>query len=140
QGSGGIYSPLTTGPTDLGTGFLPTRYGNPALQWEETKTTNGGINLGLLKNRVTIEADYYIKNTNNLIMDNPLPWYMGTSGIGAVGNPSVNIGALQTKGWGFTINTVNVINKDFRWETNLNMSAFKTTIKKFYSDAAFVDR
>ncbi|MEO8403718.1 MAG: TonB-dependent receptor [Chitinophagaceae bacterium] len=140
QGSGGIYSPLTTGPTDLGTGFLPTRYGNPSLQWEETKTTNVGINLGLLKNRVTIEADYYIKNTNNLIMDNPLPWYMGTSGTGAVGNPSVNIGALQTKGWGFTINTVNVTNKDFRWETNLNMSAFKTTIKKFYSDAAFVDR
>jgi TonB-dependent starch-binding outer membrane protein SusC len=140
QGNGGIYSPLRSDPTDLGTGFLPTRYGNPELQWEETKTTNFGFNIGLLKNRITLEADYYIKNISNLIMDKPLPWYMGTSGTGAVGNPVTNIGELQTKGWGFTVNTVNVDNKKLRWETSLNLSAFKTNIEKFYSDAAFVDR
>jgi TonB-dependent starch-binding outer membrane protein SusC len=140
QGGGGIYSPLTTGPTDLGTGFLPSRYGNPALKWEETKTDNVGINISLLKSRISIEADYYVKNTKNLLMDNPLPWYMGTNGVGAVGNPTVNIGALQTKGWGFTINTVNVSTKAFKWESNINLSSFKTNIDKFYSDAAFVDR
>lgn len=140
QGSGGIYSPLSTAPTDLGIGFLPGRYGNPGLKWEETNTNNIGINIGLLKNRISIEGDYYIKNTNNLLMDNPLPWYMGTQGTGAVGNPTVNIGSLQTKGWGITINTVNVSNNNFKWESNINVSAFKTTIKKFYSDAAFVDR
>jgi len=140
QGGGGIYSPLRADPTDLGTGFLPTRYGNPELQWEETKTTNFGFNIGFLKNRISLEADYYIKNTSNLLMDKPLPWYMGTSGIGAVGNPVTNIGELQTKGWGITINTVNVDNKKLRWETSLNLSAFKTNIEKFYSDAAFVDR
>jgi TonB-dependent starch-binding outer membrane protein SusC len=140
QGGGGIYSPLTTGPTDLGTGFLPARYGNPSLQWEETKTTNFGVNLGVLKNRVSVEFDYYIKNTNNLLMDNPLPWYMGTSGVGAVGNPTVNIGELKTNGWGITINTVNVNNKNLRWESSLNLSQFKTNIEKFYSDAAFVER
>jgi TonB-dependent starch-binding outer membrane protein SusC len=140
QGGGGIYSPLVTGPTDLGIGFLPNRYGNPGLKWEETQTNNIGINIGLLKNRISIEADYYIKNTNNLIMDNPLPWYMGTNGVGAVGNPTVNIGALETKGWGFTINSTNITNKDFKWETSLNLSSFKTNIKKFYSDAAFVER
>lgn len=140
QGGGGIYSPLTTGLTDLGTGFLPSRYGNPALKWEETKTTNYGINVGLLKNRISLEFDYYIKNTDNLLMDNPLPWYMGTNGTGAVGNPTVNIGALQTKGWGLTVNTVNISNSNFRWESNFNLSKFETTIQKFYSDAAFVDR
>jgi TonB-linked SusC/RagA family outer membrane protein len=140
QGGGGIYSPLSTGPTDLGIGLLPSRYGNPGLAWEETKTDNIGINIGLLKNRISIEGDYYIKHTSNLIMDNPLPWYMGTNGIGAVGNPIVNIGALETKGWGVTINTTNMSTKDFKWETNLNLSAFKTNIEKFYSEAAFVDR
>lgn len=140
QGGGGIYSPLRSDPSDLGTGFLPDRYGNPALKWEETKTNNLGINIGFLKSRITIEADYYIKNSNNLIMDNPLPWYMGTNGQGSVGNPTVNIGELQTKGWGFTINTINVNSKDFRWETNINLSSFETTIKKFYSDAASVNR
>ncbi|MEO6547668.1 MAG: SusC/RagA family TonB-linked outer membrane protein, partial [Ferruginibacter sp.] len=135
QGSGGIYSPLNSGPSDLGTGFLPGRYGNPALKWEETKTNNIGMNIGFLKNRISIEGDYYVKNSNNLIMDNPLPWYMGTSGTGAVGNPTVNIGSLQTKGWGITLNTLNVRTKDFKWESNLNVSSFDTKIKKFYSDA-----
>ena len=140
QGGGGIYSPLSTGATPSGTGFLPSRYSNPGLKWEETKTDNIGINLGLFKNRVTVEFDYYVKNTNNLLMDNPLPWYMGTNGTGAVGSPTVNLGSLQNKGWGLTINTVNVSNNSFKWESNLNMSVFKTTIKKFYSDAAFVNR
>jgi TonB-linked SusC/RagA family outer membrane protein len=137
---GGIYSPLTTGPTDLGIGLLASRYGNPGLKWEETSTNNFGVNIGLLNNRISVEADYYLKHTNNLLMNNPLPWYMGTSGVGAVGNPIVNIGSLQTNGWGVTINTTNITNKDFTWQTNLNLSSFKTTIKKFRSDAAFVDR
>lgn len=141
QGGGtGIYSPLSSGISDLGSGFLPNRYGNPLLQWEETQTNNFGFNIGLLNNRITAEFDYYVKNTNNLLMDNPLPIYMGTSGQGAVGNPRVNIGELQTKGWGFTINTTNVSNKSFRWESNLNLSSFKTEIRKFYSETAVIDR
>ncbi|MEO6549476.1 MAG: TonB-dependent receptor, partial [Ferruginibacter sp.] len=47
---------------------------------------------------------------------------------------------LQTKGWGITLNTLNVRTKDFKWESNLNVSSFDTKIKKFYSDAAFVER
>ncbi len=140
QGSGGIYSPMGTGTTPTTTGFLPTKYANDGLRWEETKTNNFGINLALFQNRIQFEFDYYIKNTDNLLMEKPLPWYMGTNGVGAVGSPTVNIGALQNKGWGFTINTVNVNRSGFKWESNLNISGFKTKIKSFYSDAAFVDR
>jgi TonB-linked SusC/RagA family outer membrane protein len=141
QGGGsGIYAPLASGSSDLGSGFLPSVYGNGALKWEETKTNNAGINIGLLKNRISIEADYYVKNTNNLLMTNPLPIYLGTTGTGSVGNPTVNIGAMQTKGWAFTINTTNVSNKDFKWETNLNLSHFTSIIKSFYSDAAVLNR
>lgn len=141
QGGGaGIYSPLSTGATPAGTGFLPSVYANPELKWEETQTNNIGVNIGMLKNRISLEFDYYIKNTDNLIMSNPLPWYMGTNGTGAVGSPLVNLGSLQTKGWGFTLNTTNVSTTDFKWETNLNLSSFKTTIKKFNSENAFVDR
>lgn len=141
QGGGaGIYSPLSSGSNDLGAFFLPNRYGNPSLQWEETQTNNFGINLGFLKNRITAEFDYYIKNTNNLLMDNPLPYYMGTSGQGSVGNPRVNIGEMQTKGWGFTVNSTNVNKRNFRWESNLNLSSFKTNVEKLYSEAAFLDR
>lgn len=141
QGGGtGIYSPLNSGTSDVGSGFLPNRYGNPGIQWEETKTDNIGLNLGLIKNRITFEFDYYIKNTSNLLMENPLPFYMGTLGQGAVSNPRVNIGELKTKGWSISLNTVNINKKNFRWESNLNLSHFDTEIERFYNDAAVVDR
>ncbi|MFT3702560.1 MAG: TonB-dependent receptor [Agriterribacter sp.] len=141
QGGGAyIYSPMATGATPTGTGFLPSRYKNPGIKWEETRTDNFGANVGLLNNRIQIEFDYFIKKTNNLLLSNPLPWYMGTNGTGAVGSPQVNIGSLQNKGWGVTINTTNISNKNFKWETNLNVSAFKTKILKFNSDAAHIDR
>lgn len=140
QGNGGIYSPLSTGATPTGTGFLPSVYGNPGLKWEETKTDNAGINIGLFKNRISLEVDFFVKNTNNLIMTNPLPWYMGTNGTGAVSSPTVNVGALQNKGWSFTLNTTNIVKKNFKWESSFNLSAFKTKIMSFYSDAAFVSR
>ncbi len=142
QGSGNsaIYSPLSAGSTPWGTGFLPSVYPNPKLQWEETKTDNFGINIGLLENKINVEFDYYIKNTDNLIMPAGLPWYMGTNGTGSVGAPTVNAGALQTKGWGLTINTTNINTKDFRWESNLNLSSFKSVIKNLNSDKAFFER
>ena len=141
QGGGsGIYSPLNSGLSDLGAGFLPGRYGNDATQWEETKTSNFGLNIGLLKNKVAVDFDYYIRDTRGLLIDNPLPFYMGTSGQGAVANPLVNLGEMRTKGWSLTINTMNVSNKDFRWETSLNLSHFESEIEKLYNDAAFVDR
>jgi TonB-linked SusC/RagA family outer membrane protein len=140
QGGGGIYSPMATGATQWGTGFLPAQYSNPALKWEETTTVDAGFNLSLLKNRIQIEFDYFQKKTSNLLMSNPLPYYMGTNGSGAVSSPTVNIGALQNNGWGFTLTTTNINNKNFKWDSNLNISGVKTKITKFYSEAAIVDR
>ena len=139
-GNSAIYSPLSAGATPWGTGFLPSVYPNPTYQWEETKTDNIGLNIGLLKNRITIEGDYYIKNTSNLLMPASLPWYMGTAGTAAVSPPTVNAGELQTKGWSFAINTVNVNSKDFKWETNLNLSQFKSVIQSLNSEKAFFER
>ncbi len=139
-GSGGIYSPLEAAPTQWGTGFLPNRYSNPGLKWEETVTNNIGMNVSLFQNRVQVEFDYYVKNTENLLLSNPLPWYMGTEGQGSVGAPTVNIGALQNKGWGLTLNTINIDRNGFKWSSNFNISAFKTNIQSFYSDAAFINR
>lgn len=140
QGYGGIYSPLVTGATPTGTGFLPGRVGNPKIKWEETNTDNYGLNIGLIRNRINIEFDYYNKKTNNLLLDAPLPWYLGTNGTGAPASPVINLGSMQTKGWGLALNTTNIINKDFRWESNFNVSVFKTKVTKFNSDSRFVSR
>ena len=142
QGTGsGIYAPLNTGATPWGTGFLPSTFTNPKLGWEETKTDNVGINIGMLNNRINVEADYYVKNTDNLILGASLPWYMGTNGSpGSVGAPLVNAGSLRTKGVNFTITSVNIQNNDFRWETNFNISHFKTEVTSLNSENAFIER
>jgi hypothetical protein len=88
-----------------------------------------------------VEADYYIKNTDNLIMQASLPWYMGTNGSpGSVSAPLVNDGSMKTTGWNFSINTINVSKKEFKWETNFNISQFNSEITKLNSDNAFIDR
>jgi TonB-dependent starch-binding outer membrane protein SusC len=139
-GNQAVYSPLSSGATPWGTGFLVSVYSNPFYQWEETKTENVGINVGFLKNRITIEGDYFVKHTSNLLMNASLPWYMGTTGQGAISPPTVNAGNLQTKGWSFAINTININTEDFRWETNLNFSRFKSEIKSLNSESAFFER
>jgi TonB-linked SusC/RagA family outer membrane protein len=142
QGTGsGIYAPLNTGATPWGTGFLPSTFTNSKLGWEETKTNNAGLNIGFLNNRFTVEADYYVKKTDNLILGASLPWYMGTNGSpGSVGAPLVNAGSLKTKGWNVTLISTNINKKNFRWETNLNLSHFKTTVTSLNSDNAFLER
>ncbi len=139
-GSGAIYGTLSPGPTPWGTGFIASRYPNPNFQWEETKTNNFGVNLGLFENRVQLEADYYIKNTDNLIMDSSLPWYMGTNGNGAINPPSVNIGSLQNKGWTFSLNTINIDNADFKWSSNFNLSHNKTVVKSLTTETSQIDK
>ena len=139
-GSGAIYGTLRAGPSEWGTSFLPSRYPNPNFQWEETRTDNYGINLGFLENRIQIEADYYIKNTDNLIMESSLPWYMGTVGNGGVTSPTVNIGSLENKGWSVTLNTVNINTGNLRWESNFNISSFETKIKSLTSGSSHIDK
>jgi TonB-linked SusC/RagA family outer membrane protein len=140
EGGGGIYSPLRSGATEWGTGFLPNNYSNPNLKWESTTTYNAGFNLGFLQNRIQIEGDIYKKNTDNLLMPNPLPAYMGVQGTGSIGTPTVNIGALENIGWGISINSTNIDTKDFTWSSNFNISGFRTEITKLYSNTARVLR
>lgn len=138
-----VFATMNNYLTGLGsgvTGFLPSNFTNPLFQWEDTKTSNIGLNLGLFKNRITIEADYFVRNTKNLILGANLPWYMGTNGVGAVAPPQVNAGALNTKGWNFTFNTINVESKDFRWESNFNLSHFKTIVDQLYQETPFISR
>ncbi len=141
QGGGGaIYGTLGAGPSEWGTSFLPSRYPNPDFKWEETRTDNIGLTFGLFDNRIQLDADYYIKNTDNLILENSYPWYMGTVGNGRVAPPTVNVGSLENKGWSVTLNTINMNSGGLRWESNFNISSFETRITNLTSGASQIDK
>ncbi|WP_460475224.1 SusC/RagA family TonB-linked outer membrane protein [Emticicia fontis] len=97
-----------------GTGI--SRLANPDLKWEKTAQTDVGIELGLFKGRVSIEADYYYRKTTDMLLDAPVP---RTSGYATIRK---NVGSMQNKGVEFAINTVNIERAGFQWTSNFNIS------------------
>lgn len=102
-------------------GLIPNQIPNPDLGWESTTTTDIGIDFGLFNNRVSGEIDYYIKNTDDLLLSVPVP---GTSGYGS---QLRNVGSMENKGFEFLLNTNNTVGA-FKWNTSLNFSYNKNTV------------
>jgi TonB-linked SusC/RagA family outer membrane protein len=97
-----------------GTGI--SRLANPDLRWEKTAQTDVGLELGLLKGRINIEADYYYRKTTDMLLDAPVP---RTSGYATIRR---NVGSMQNRGFEFGLNTVNIDAGGFQWNTTFNIS------------------
>ncbi|HLZ89337.1 MAG TPA: SusC/RagA family TonB-linked outer membrane protein, partial [Puia sp.] len=124
-GSNGLaqYAVLSSYPTAFGTGFLPSNFPNPALQWEVDKTKNVGIDLHMFNSRLEVIADAYIKDLTKLLTYSTYPTYLGGgTSQGGLAWPETNVGSMQNKGFGVTVNTVNYQSHDFLWKTGLNFS------------------
>jgi TonB-linked SusC/RagA family outer membrane protein len=98
-------------------GGLPSK----DLTWETTKQLDFGVEVGFLNNRFTLEADYYNKQTEDLLLARDLP---GTAG----GTQLQNVGSIENKGVELSLNSVNISNKDFSWETSLTISANRNKV------------
>jgi TonB-linked SusC/RagA family outer membrane protein len=136
-------SPLGNRVTIWGTGVLPQRIANPDVQWESTKEINTGIDLYMFGNRIEFIADAYRKKTDNLLMEMQLPTYAGSAGgdyTGAIEAPVVNIGALENKGFEFTLNTVNIDRGGFTWTTGLVFSLNRNEVLKLTSDSTVINK
>jgi TonB-linked SusC/RagA family outer membrane protein len=106
--------------------IYPSSIPNPDLKWETTAQFNIGIDLGLFKNRVSFTADYYNKQTKDLLLDRPLPLSSGFSTI------TDNIGKIENKGIELSLTTENLVG-DFKWNTTLNLSANRNKVLKLYN-------
>lgn len=107
-------------------GTAPIQLANQNLKWETTTQTNVGIDLGILKNRVKITADYYIKNTTDLLLAVPVP---RTSGFNTLVQ---NYGSVQNKGFELGINADILKGGDSQpeWNVNFNIATNKNKITK----------
>ncbi|MCC9063538.1 SusC/RagA family TonB-linked outer membrane protein [Flavobacterium piscisymbiosum] len=117
-----------TSATNWGSGQIATNTANPDLGWEKTKSSNIGLDLGLFNNRIELIADVYYKKTDGLLLDLALPAYAGTSGQGSTAPPTFNIGALENKGFEFTLNTINMQRNDFSWKSNFVFSMNRSKV------------
>ena len=120
---------LTGGPSgeypfggSYSTGYRYTDLENAKLKWETTEQWNVGLDLGFLKDRITANVDFYVKNTKDLLLQAPLPSSTGFK------STMMNIGKMRNTGVEFTLNTTNIQTKNFSWDTNFNISFNKNKI------------
>ncbi|MFT4735226.1 MAG: TonB-linked SusC/RagA family outer membrane protein [Algoriphagus sp.] len=97
----------------------PTRIPNPDLKWETTTQSNVGLDFGIGLGRISGSVDYFVKNTNDLLLNLPIPRSTGYTSI------LTNVGEVRNSGLEFQINSTNVNVKDFRWTTSFNIAAIK---------------
>ena len=103
--------------------LTPKQLKNSNLKWEGSTTTNFGIDLGLFDNRLNVIADFFVKNTKDLLLEQSLAHVTG------FGSQMQNIGKIQNKGIELSLNSTNIQTKDFTWQTNFNISFIKNTLK-----------
>ncbi len=101
----------------------PQRLANPDLEWEKTTQFNIGMELDLFDQVVSLEADYYYKLTDDLLLDRPIP---STTGFDFVLD---NIGSVSNRGVDFMMTTQNIQSSDFFWSTTLNFNYNKNRVE-----------
>ena len=126
--------------TNWGTGLLAANTANQDLQWETTYSSNLGVDLALFNNRIEFIADVYYKKTKNLLLQLPLPAYVGTTGVGSTSAPWVNVGSLENKGLELTLNSVNVDTEDFLWRSNLVFSLNRNKVLALNTETGILNR
>jgi TonB-linked SusC/RagA family outer membrane protein len=129
-----VYSTVTT---TYGTGLYPGNTPNPNLTWEKTASSNVGIDVSFLHNRIDVVFDWYNRKTDDMLLRASLPNFVGTSDLGTPGAssaPWVNLGSLQNRGIELTVNTQNVSNRNFKWSTNLIFSSNRNKVLKLNSE------
>ena len=97
-------------------GYTITALANNQLKWETTEQTNIGVDLGFLKDRITLTAEVYRKITRDLLLNADLPAHAG------VQKAFMNIGKMRNQGLEISLETVNIQTKDFQWNSSFNIS------------------
>ncbi|WP_143307652.1 SusC/RagA family TonB-linked outer membrane protein [Chitinophaga vietnamensis] len=116
----GTYAAAIGGAKVQGVGT--NRLANADLRWEKTAQYDGGIEIGLIKNRINLEADYYYRKTTDMLLDAPVPTTSGYTTI------RQNIGSMENKGIELAVNALVVNSKDFSWNSTFNISFNKNKV------------
>jgi TonB-linked SusC/RagA family outer membrane protein len=102
--------------------YRPSGY-NPAIKWEQTATSNVGLDYGFLNNRISGTIDVYYKKTKDLLNSVPQP-----AGTNFSAYQLENVGDMNNKGVEFNINTQPIRNSGVTWDVAFNITYNKNTI------------
>lgn len=119
---GGGYSVKDNGKSGIMQyGTSPAALANPNIKWEESEQTDFGFDARMFSGRLSFGFDYFKKKTNGMLMDKPIPSYVGQSA------PMSNTGKMENKGLEFELGWKDHI-KDFSYWVNANASYLKNKL------------
>ena len=101
------------------TGVFLGRLENPDLKWETTKEFNVGLDFALFDGRIGGTFEFFERRITDLLTDKPLNTYHDLTFV------SANIGTTGGRGFEFTLNTKNIVTKDFSWFSDITFSRVK---------------
>jgi TonB-linked SusC/RagA family outer membrane protein len=111
-----LYTPTPQGSYNF------SQLENREISWEKTTQTNIGLDLSMFNSRITFTADAYLKKTNDLLINVPLPQSTGFA------EQARNVGSMENKGLEFVLSTRNFERDKFTWTTDLNFSINKNKV------------
>lgn len=104
-----------------------TRYGNPDLKWETTTQTNIGLDAGLFGNKIYLSADYFIKNTHDILLGVSLPKL-----VGQVDATFVNAGKVRNQGFEIALTLKDKTSGGFGYNLTANLGTIKNEVIKLH--------
>jgi TonB-linked SusC/RagA family outer membrane protein len=122
-----LYAPVTPQVAYQGaTGLVPRNLPNSYLQWEETKKIQLGIDLGFFNDRLLLSIDYNKNRSSNQLLGYALPRITGFTSI------TKNFPAtVQNTGLEITVNSSNIVSKNFTWSSSINLTIPKNKLVSF---------
>lgn len=108
----------------LQNGYVSSVLENPNMKWAESKQTNIGLDLGVMKNSLTLTADYFVKNTDKMILKKPLA---GTAGLNT---QTINAGLVRDRGIELGITYSSPKEKEFNYSVNASLTKINNKVVK----------
>jgi TonB-dependent starch-binding outer membrane protein SusC len=103
-------------------GLTLGRPANPDLKWETTSSLDLALEASLFGGKIFTEFNYYYKKTNDLLLNVTIPRQTGFI------SQLQNVGSLQNKGWELLINSTNIRNDNFNWNSTVTLSSNKNEV------------
>lgn len=111
-------------------GTFPGQIGSPDLVWETTTTTDIGLDFAILDSKISAQLGYFIKNTDDLILNRPLPTTSGFPGV------LENIGEMRNSGFEATL-TFAPYQGEFSWTTSITAAYLENEVVNVFNDQPF---
>jgi len=122
------YAPISDGGAGTGKVVEPSTVENNKLKWETNEQIDFGFDLSVLNNRIGLVADYFIRNTKDMLLYRSLPLENGISS-----NIFDNVGNMTNKGIELALNTVNIKKGNFTWATDITFTSISNKVKKVFT-------